>query len=254
MIREDLEEELKEIKNRIKSKIRDKLKSLGLLEEYEQSIKKSDSWGDISSLLKFGTTSPSLMYAPKPKFLIFFIIVAFVSGFITFSGTQSVIPILIFIAAIALISLAIWAIINSNRWFSLKWKYQKQAENELQKTDAEYNVYLEDQNQIEEILRSEREVELAEYRRRKEEERATRNAYENGRPPSAQETEKAKVCVKCNKEHGLLIHLITPWHRCDKCSLYYCDECVSSLPRDFGVGLAGIFLRKCECGGTTKPI
>ena len=46
MSREDLERELKAIKSKIENKISDKLKSLGLLETYNDAIKKSDSWDE----------------------------------------------------------------------------------------------------------------------------------------------------------------------------------------------------------------
>jgi len=244
MSSDELEKELGTIKNKIEGKIRDYLKRKGLLEAYDQSIKKSDSWDDISSLLKYGTTSPSLMYEPKPKLLIFFILVAIVSGFLTFSKTRSSVPVLIFLVSIALISLAIWAIINSRKWSSLKWNYRRQAENELQSSDQGFQALVNDQNELEEMIRDHRKIELAEYRRQKEEAAARR--------PS-QEQVSTRVCAKCNKEKDWRPHVFTPWHTCNKCGASYCDTCVGSFPRDYSSILGGVILHKCPCGGRTEP-
>jgi hypothetical protein len=249
---EDLERELKATKNKIEGKIRDKLKSKGLIETYDQAIKKSNSWDDISSLLKYGSTSPSLMFEPRPKLLIFFILVALVSGFLTFSKTHSTIPIFIFIAAIALISLTVWAIISANKWSSLKWKYQREAESELQISDKEYQALVNDQKELEEIVRNQRDIELSEYRRKKEES-ASRRDYENKERMASQEQSTTRVCAKCNKEKDWRPHVFTPWHRCNKCGASYCDTCVGSFPRDYSSILGGIILHKCPCGGRTEP-
>ena len=201
--------------------------------------KKSVFFDDLSSILKYGTTSPSVMFEPRPKFLIFIILLCIGSGIVVFSWTQHIIPVLLFLISIALIVASIWAIINSNKWSSLEFNFRKEAESELDKSDREFQGLKADKEHLEEALRNMRDIEHVEFRRERSVEQAV-------------ETEGPLICINCKKKHTPLPSIVRHWHQCEQCGRIYCDECGSALPRDFSLG--GVFLRKCKCGGRTKLV